>query len=169
MKKAKSKQRGFTLVELILYIGLSAVILSSLGTMINISYQVRARQQVTAEVEQQGTVVTQIVSQIIRNASSITSPVAGASATSAVMAVSDVSKTPTTFSLSGTAFQLTENATVTALTNDQVQVSALSFKNLSAATTPGTVKFQFTLNYTNPGGTPRFTYSKTFYGSASLR
>lgn len=169
MKKEKNKQSGFTLVEIILYIGLSAMLLASLGTLVNVSYQARARQQVMAEVEEQGTAAVQIVSQIIRGASSITLPAAGASASLAEVAVADVSKTPTILSLSGTTLQMAESATVNSLTNTQIEVSALSFKNLSAPTTPGTVKFQFTLSYKNPDSSPRFTYSKTFYGSASLR
>lgn len=170
MKEQKIKnKKGFSLVESVLYIGLAAFLLASLGTLVNLSYKVRARQQVIAEVEQQGLAASQTISQIIRNASSITSPAVGSSAATVVVVVSDVSKTPTTFALSGSNLQITQNTTSTILTNSQVTVSALSFKNLSATGSPGTIKFQFTLNYTNPGGTPQFTYSKTFYGSASLR
>lgn len=169
MIKNKEKQAGFTLIEVVLYIGLSAILLSSLGVLVNVSYQIRARQQVISEVEQQGTAAIQIISQIIRNASSITSPAAGTSATSITLEVPGVIKTPTVFSLSETALQITESTTSTSLTNSRVQASALLFKNLSAASTSGTVKFQFTLDHTNLNSTPQFTYSKVFYGSASLR
>ncbi|HLD17881.1 MAG TPA: prepilin-type N-terminal cleavage/methylation domain-containing protein [Patescibacteria group bacterium] len=169
MEKEKQKQRGFTLVELILYIGLSAFLLSSVGVVMNVSYQTKARQQVITEVEQQGTAALQSISQIIRNASSIISPAAGVSATSVSVNVSDLSKTPTTFFLSDSVLQAVENTIITPLTTTRVQVSAVSFKNLSAVGSPGTVKFQFMVAYNNPGGSPRFVYSKIFYGSASLR
>lgn len=169
MNKENQKLKGFSLIELVLYVGLLAFLLTSLGVLANTSFKTRSRQQVVIEVEQQGMAITQIISQTIRNSSSITLPAAGSSATSVTLTVPDAAKTPTVFSLSGTTFQMIENSTATLLTNTQVQVSDLSFKNLSAVATPGTVKFQFTLSYANSGGTPQFNYSKVFYGSASLR
>ncbi len=170
MEKENQNLKGFTLIEMVLYIGISAVILSALGTMISMSYQIRAKQLIISEVEQQGTEITQIINQTIRNSSSITTPIATASGSSLTLVFADVTKNPTVFDLSGTALFINEGGTgVVALSNSKVQISDLSFSNLSRASTPGTVKFNFTVSYVNPNNYPQYNYSQTFYGSASLR
>ena len=155
---------------MILYVAISAVILSALGTMVNMSYKIRARQQVMSEVEQQGTEITQIINQVIRNSASITTPIATASGSSLTLAFTDVAKNPTVFDLSGTTLRINEGGTgAMSLSNSKVQISALSFSNLTRASTPGAVKFNFTVSYVNPNNYPQYNYSQTFYGSASLR
>ncbi len=155
---------------MILYIGISAVILSALGTMVSMSYKIRARQQVVSEVEQQGTAMVQIINQTIRNSSSVTVPVATATGSSLTLTFTDVTKNPTIFDLSGSTLQISEGGGgAVALSNSKVQISALSFSNLTRPSTPGTVKFNFTISYTNPNNYPQYNYSQTFYGSASLR
>lgn len=55
------------------------------------------------------------------------------------------------------------------LYNSRVTVSNLTFTNLTRAGTPGNVRIQFTLTHINPSGRNEYDFSKTFYGSASLR
>ena len=58
---------------------------------------------------------------------------------------------------------------LTVLTNNRVTVSNLSFQNLSRPGTPGIVSVQFTVNSINPENRQEFNFSKTFYGSMSIR
>jgi hypothetical protein len=74
------------------------------------------------------------------------------------------------FALSGGTITMTEGAgAAVSLTNNLVNVSGLSFSNLSRASTPGTVRIQFTITYINNSGRNEFDYSKTFDSNASLR
>lgn len=164
------KQKGFTLVELLLYLGLAAVLLLVISVFLAMLLQSRVKNQTVAEVEGQGAMVMNLITQTIRNAEGINSPAAGASAASLSLDAAGVSNDPTVFDLSSGTLRIQEGAAApVALTSSQVTASSLSFQNLSRAGTPGTVRVQFTLSYINPSGRNQYNYSKTFYASASLR
>ena len=60
---------GFTLVELLLYVGISSAILLASSLFLATLLESRIKNQTIAEVEQQGLAVMQIITQDIRNAS----------------------------------------------------------------------------------------------------
>lgn len=65
--------------------------------------------------------------------------------------------------------QIKEGAgTITALTNNKVQVSNLSFKNLSRSGTPGSIQVSFTLSRVNLANRNEYEYQKAFIGSAEV-
>lgn len=154
--------KGFTLIELIIYIGLMSIMLLGITSFTKTVLQTRTRSQVIAEVEQQGVQVMQILTQTIRNAASILSPGLGSNNSTLILDVVNPTADPTTFSLSNNSINIQEGGgSLIELTNSRVEVQNLIFQNFSRLDTPGLVKFNFTLNYKN--------YSKAFYGSASLR
>lgn len=55
------------------------------------------------------------------------------------------------------------------LTNNKVQISGLTFKNLTRSGTPGIVQVSFTLSRASSSGRSEYTYQKTFTSSAALR
>ena len=68
------------------------------------------------------------------------------------------------------ALQIKEGAgAALPLTNDHVQVTGLTFKNLSRPSTRGVVQVIFTVSRLNPGGKNEYDYQKTFTGTAALR
>ena len=74
---AKHTQRGFTLIQIALYIAVSSIILfTASGVLINV-LELKEKARVTAEVDQQGQFVMHKVAQLVRNADSITSPTPG--------------------------------------------------------------------------------------------
>ncbi len=165
-----SSQKGFTLVELLLYIGLAAMILIAVVEVTAVVLQARVKYQTVTEVEQQGKQILQIVSQIVRNANSITSPLAGQQGTSATIAVATPAKNPTTIALTGDQLFLTEGfGAPVALHADYLAVSNVQFKNISTAGSSGSVLIRFTLSRRNPANKNEFNYSRTFYGTATLR
>jgi Tfp pilus assembly protein PilW len=77
MKKRKDNykyQSGFTLIELILYVGLASIILSVISAFLFYLLQGQERDQAISDVEQEGAQVMQIITQTIRNADSINNP-----------------------------------------------------------------------------------------------
>lgn len=162
--------RGFTLVELLLYVGISAVMLLIISVFLSSLLQSRIKNQTIAEVDGQGMQVMQTIAQTARNAENITAPSTGASATSLTLDVSTGANDPTVFDLSGGAIRISEGGgSAVPLTNSRVTASALTFQNLSRADTPGTVRIQFTLEAVNPENRNEYGYEKTFIGSATLR
>jgi Tfp pilus assembly protein PilW len=169
LKKSRFNRKGFTLIEFLLYISITSVILTSLSVFLAMTLQSRTKNQTIAEVEQSGAQILSLITQTVRNSQGINSPVAGANSTSLSLDVIDVNQNPTVFSLSGSSFQVVENATVTPLSYSRVVVSNLNFSNFSRGNTPGTIQIEFTLTRENPSGRNEFDYQKTFIGSAGLR
>ena len=141
----RAMRKGFTLIELLLYVSIVGAIIFSVAGFLSLLMQSRVKNQAISEVEQQGVQVMQIITQTGRNTTNINFSSA--------------------FDLSGGAIR--ENAI--ALPNSRVVASNLTFQNLSHTGTPGTIRVQFTLTHINPEGRNEYNYSKTFYGSASLR
>lgn len=163
-------QQGFTLVELLLYVSIAAVLLLSVSIFISILLQARIKNQTVIEVEAQGMQAMQIITQTIRNAENINSPATSTSDSSLSLAFSSSTINPTIFALLANALYITEgNGSPTALTNSHVNISGLSFYNLSRQNTPGVIRIQFTISYINPSGRNEYDYGKIFYATASLR
>lgn len=168
--RQKSNVKGFTLVELVVYISLTSMILLAIASFSKIILESRIRSWVISEVEQQGIQVVQIISQTIRNAEDITSPVSGNTAANLTLDVVDIADDPTVFSLNSNVIEIKEGSDpLISLTNDNVVVRDVVFQNLSRTNTPGIVKFSFVLEYNNQSNRPEYNYSKTFYSSAGLR
>ncbi|EKE15718.1 MAG: hypothetical protein ACD_11C00108G0012 [uncultured bacterium] len=171
MKKTLEKnKKGFTLVEMLLYVAITGVIIFSISIFLSIVLEARVRNRTMAEVEQEGMRVMQIISQVIRNSNVINSPTIGTSAASISLGVVDGAKNPTLFDFSSGVVRMKEGASAyVSLTTSRLVVSNLTFTNLSRVSTPGTIRIQFTLTHTKTDSRDEYDYTRTFYGSASLR
>jgi len=141
--------KGFTLIELLLYVSIVGAMILSVSSFLPLLMESRVKNQTIAEVEQQGIQVMQIVTQAGRNANSI--------------------DFTTSFDLSQGVIIMNDGSGPVALTNSRVVASNLAFQNLSRTDTPGTIRIQFTLTHINPSERNEYDFSKTFYGSATLR
>jgi prepilin-type N-terminal cleavage/methylation domain-containing protein len=166
----KKQKRGFTLIEVLLYMAVSSVIIFTLASVLYILTPAQAKNRTVIEVEEQGLFVTQEIIKRIREAEGVTAPSAGVSAATLTLDTASTSTDPVVFTLSSGVLQLEEaGGGAVSLTNDRVTVSGLSFSNLSKADTPGVVSFEFTLTHINPELRNEFDYEQIFRGSASLR
>lgn len=164
------QQSGFTLLELLLYVVIVGVLLTSIVSFFGTVTEARVKGQTIAEVDQQGTAVMDYITQTARNATSISAPATGGvAAASLTLVVPTAALSPTIFSLNGTTLQVKEGtATAIALTNSEVQVSNLNFKNLTRAGTTGIVQVSFTISRVNSNNHNAFDYQKTFTSSAEI-
>lgn len=167
-----ASEQGYTLIELLLYVVIVGTLLTSMTVFFGTVTESRIKNQSISEVNEQGTAAMELILQTIRNANSITAPAIAASGTSLTLTVPTASSSPTVFQLSGTTLQIQEglspNTTTTALTTDDVQVTGLTFKNLTRSGTPGIVQVSFTLSRTNLTGRNEYDYQKTFTSSAEV-
>jgi len=169
MKKFISK-KGFTLVELLLYIAISSTILMISVLFLQMLLESKVKNQTMSEVEQQGLLVMQLITQTIRNSENITLPTIGVSSNSLTLDVLDVNNDPTIFGLLSDSITIKEGAgEEIPITNSRVIASSLNFHNLSYLDTPGIVNISFTLTYKNPENRQEYNFSKNFYTSAALR
>lgn len=160
-------QRGYTLVELLLYTAITSVLLLSIFLFLSTFLEARAKSRTVTEVELQGTQAMQFMTAAVRNASHIISPATSTSAASLSVATS--SSVATVFDVGTGTLRVAEGSnTPISLTSARVTVSNFTVWNLSTTTSPGTVRLRFTLTYVDTTGRSEFTYSKTFTASASL-
>ena len=162
--------RGVTLIELLLYVGISSTIFMLTSLSLMQSLEARVKNETVAEVEDQGRFVMNRITRAVRNGQSITAPLVGASGTSLTVNVLDGANDPTVFSLSGGTISIALGAGAPMpLTNSRVIASGLNIENRSRAGTGGTVRISFTLSRVNPSGRNEFSYARTFIGSATVR
>lgn len=163
-------RKAYTLIELLLYTGLLAVILSIVSYFLFTSTSAKVKNRTISETEQQGEAAMTIITQAIRNSASINSPATGTNSATLLINVADGTKNPTIFSLSSGTIKSQEGANPTVdLTTSKVVVSNLLFENLSRPSTPGIIKISFTIAYNAPNNRNEYQYSKVFYNSASRR
>ncbi len=162
--------KGYTLIELLLYVGISAGVLLVSTFFLQALFESRIKNQTVDEVEQQGLQVIHLITQTIRNAENITSPIIGSSSSSLTLDVSDIVDDPTIFDMSSGTIRIIEGTgSAISLTNSRVAASSLLFQNLSRLDTPGSIRVSFTLTHVNVSGRQEYEFSKTFYASASVR
>ncbi|HXH27391.1 MAG TPA: type II secretion system protein [Candidatus Acidoferrum sp.] len=166
----RKNQAGYTFIELLLYISIVGTLLTGVTLFFGLAADDRIKNQSTLEVNQQGMAAMEYMTQTIRNATSITTPAAGGSGASLTLVVRTGALSPTVFDLTGTNLEVKEGAgAAVLLTSNDVQISGLTFKNLTRSGTFGIVQVSFTIARTNSGGRPEYSYQKSFVSSVALR
>jgi Tfp pilus assembly protein PilW len=166
----KLNHTGYTLIELLLYSAVISSLLLALTAFFALTSDSRIKNQTINQVDQQGSYVMDNITQTIRNASSITSPAAAASASSLTLVVPTASLSPTVFGLSSGTLQVTEGtSSAVSLTNSNVTLSNLTFTNLTRSGTKGIMRVSFTLTRVNNLNHNEYDYQKTFVSSAEVQ
>lgn len=166
----KEKQHGFTLIELLLYVAMLGVLLSAVAAFFITSVDARIKNQSITEVNEQGSLVMDQLTHIIRNATSISSPAAGTSSAGFSAVVPTGSLSPTVLSLASGTLQLQEGVGVAVpLTNSKVQVTNLTITNLTRPSTSPILQISFTLARVNPASLNSYSYTQTFTTSVGVR
>ncbi|MBI2984049.1 MAG: hypothetical protein HYY50_00230 [Candidatus Kerfeldbacteria bacterium] len=161
---------SFTLIELLLYISLTAIITFSVSSFLVVTIDARVKNQTVAEVEQQGQTAMVMMTQAIRNAQGINSPALGEVTNTLSLDVIEVSKDPTTFTLAAGQLWVQEGvAPAVALTNTRIRVMDMSFIDLSRSSQSRSVRINLVLNYFNTSGRNIHTYTKVFQAAANPR
>jgi type II secretory pathway pseudopilin PulG len=171
MKKLFRNQKGFTLVEMVLYVSLCSMILLALSTFLSFLLGSRVRSQSISEVNQQGFQVMHMMTQTIRNGRSITTPALGGASSTLSVITANALLNPTVFTSASGTMKIKEGSNnYISLTNKRVTVSNLLFENVSSSSsTEKIIRISFTVDYLNLSGRDEYSYTKTFKGSATLR
>jgi hypothetical protein len=152
--------KSFTLIEVLIYVGITAVVGGLLtGILLTVS-QVHQRESAATEVGSQLNFVIQRIGQLTRESSNIEIP-AGVSTSALKLRMKDSAKDPTCISLVNGIIKLAEgpganpgecSPTASDLTNNRVIVNSLNFKKFTAYPGHDTVSIdiQLTYNSQNP-------------------
>lgn len=171
----KTKQSGLTLIELLLYIAIFSVIITAIVSVAISATAQRIRNDVVAEVDYQGEATMSYITQTIRNAQSVNSPIANNSSASISVNTIISANNPTVFDgvSDGSRQRIRTRegspSTDNFLTNNRVTVTGMNFTNRAIIGGRDSISIQFTIQYYNPSGRPELNYQKTFYGGVTLR
>lgn len=140
------KQKGFTLIELVLYAGILSVLLGVLSALFGVIIETQLDSQATSSVDQDGRYVIAKMVYDMRSSSSIVAPAnAGQSANTLQITRNSINYT---YSLNGSNnLVLTNNSTgeVNVLNGSETSVTGLTFQRLGNGGSDDTVRVNFTI------------------------
>lgn len=155
---------GFTIVELLLFLGIAAIMGGTLVSVYIATQETRVRQQGIANVEQRGAQIVETVAKNIRRAEVILSPASGQTGSILALQMGLNNEFPTIVAPngSGNILLIQKTGTATLLTK-AVTMDAFTVTNIGG----DAAVFSFNLTARIPS-VPVSTYTKAFHGSASL-
>lgn len=155
-------KKGFTLIEVILYLLIAGLILFSVMSLLILTLQSRVKNQVIAEVEESGNQIIEVITDNIKNSSSY----ALSSPTEIQL---DVDGNSVVFSFSDGSLNMLEGGESFLINSDDVVLSDFVFSDLSYPDTPGIISISFKVSYINNENRAEYNYERVFSGAASLR
>lgn len=167
--KKKQIQKGFTLIELILYIAIVTILLNALVPFAWNMIEGGVKSATGQEVFTQGQYVADRITFEIRNASDINS----VSSTQISLATANPATNPTIISLNAGVINLKQgSAPPIALNSANTTISSLNFTNYSSSDgNTKNIQFIFTIkaNYSGAGTRQEYNASVQMEGSAEVR
>lgn len=163
MKKIFKKDAGFTLIEILVYIGTLSIIVSALSFFIVWSVHSTNKAKAMREALYNTRRSIEIMTHEIREAKSISSE----SNTTHIY----LENTTTTefYLVASTLYQKTGSLEPVALTSNNVEVNNLEFKQVATATSTPSIQISLTINYKNPVNLPEYGASVNTTSTVSLR
>lgn len=152
---------GFTLLETLLYIAITATMLGGLVTFMTLLTQARVKDQAMTEVTGSGIQLLQFITQAVRNAAgiSVVNP--------STLLISDAIGNQFSIVFADDAVNMESNQTTTPLTSNKVVVENLAFTPISGQTL--SIQIGLTLKHLNPSQRAESSFSQTWYAAATLR
>jgi Tfp pilus assembly protein PilW len=122
------KTQGFTLIELILYVGLTSILIAILSQVFLATLGVRLESQNTTSVTVDSRYILTRLTYDIRRAGTIIAPAEGVSAQGLTLMIPEAGGEATyTYALDGNNLMLSTASDVSQLNSDGSQVEAISF------------------------------------------
>jgi len=161
------RAKGFTLVELMIYIGLISIVLT-LVTSFSISIaRLRDEAYVMEEIGYNSRTVIGIISEKVRESGRIDLPQNG-NATGTLQFAADVSASPDRIDLIDKAIYLTSfSGEFQRLTDNSVEVTSLSFMNTASSSKKANIEISFEMKGSNSGQAGN--YAQKYETSVSMR
>jgi len=161
---------GFTLIEFIIYIAIIGGMLTLItGFLWNIVFG-NIKEAAFQEVQQNARFALTKITQEIKKAKGINSPLHGESPTNSLsLIMADSNLDPTIFEVIDGKLRIRQgSAQPNELISDQVIVSSLQFTNLSYEDTPGTIRIELTIDHLDPEGQSYYQASINLNSTVSL-
>ncbi len=166
LKLHKTKHQAFTLIEVLIYSGITAIVLGSLLSYIFLVSSVRNKNYIREEIQSNLRIALNFISKEIRAADGIVLPVKGSS--SPILKLTSLS-TQTTFFLSKGQIFITKNGTSTPITSNQIYVSDINFSNLSISEKKDIINIKLSASNLDSVSSVDYKYNLTLHTSTQKR
>jgi len=159
---SKDYSKGFTLVELLIYIAIFSIFSIFLVSILSTFTRVQVRQMSVNEVNHQINFVSSIIQEMVKNSSLINMP-DGVVTSSINLRMASSSLDPTIIYASGTAiYMLQGNNSPVMLTDSNVNVSNFSAIKYPSGGGSYIIQVNLSLSYNNPNPASQFSQSLQF-------
>lgn len=171
MNIEKTNQKGFTLIETIIYIAIIGVVVAS---FVNFGFSIagsRSKTYSAQEVHANAREIMAIITDRVRSAENIN---VGASTFDShpgvlSLAMADEAKNPTLIYLDNESIKMTEGlGNALDLSSNKIKISNLIFSNLTPQSKRNSVRINLTINYDAPEKT-EFSYTQSLQTAVSVR
>lgn len=160
-------KRGFTLIETILFVAVSAVVVYAVAILQAAIVENDARTYAKVTTDSSAAHMMYILTDALRRADSVTEPAQGTASSELVLEFDDGELNPTRFFVEEGILYMEEGAAAPiSLTSSDVEIRAIQFENRSAVPDFDSVHFEFDAAFRNEGR-PVQEYHQTYYGGAS--
>lgn len=166
--------RGFTLVELLIYIAIFAFLAVGFVSFSIALSNVKAKALVSSEVQSNGRVALGLITQRIKSANGVNLGTSAFGVDPGVLSLSMASST-----LNPTIIDLDQNdgrvrikeglQPSVFVTSDSVKVTNFMFTNLSSLSSRENIRVEMNIEYDNPSGDVEYQFSQNLRSAASLR
>lgn len=170
-------KKGFTLTEILVYIGVLAIIILAASSFFLWVTNVNSKNKAEREVADNIRRVMEVMNYEIKEASAIYTPTSRFSTTSGQLSLETTNnlsagetKTYIDFYLCGTQLCLKkESQNPIAITNSHVKVTGLTFEQIAATSTTPSIRINLKIDYATPSSRPEYQASFNATSAISLR
>lgn len=134
---------AFTIVELILFMGIASIMSGTIIPMLVNATESRQRQDAIALVEQNGQQILQAITTEVRNAERIIAPTSGSSGLILTLQHKEEEKNPTIFALSNGTVVMIQGRNKSILSSPLVGVTSFAIDNTSNSDRGGSIAIVF--------------------------
>ena len=151
-------EKGFTLIETLIYVGIFSIVALSLTGILWNTLRVNSNQQAANEVDENLRYIMSVLGEKVRSSTMVDT------ATSSTLVLKNSSYEDITFSVTGGALYLQEGGALSvALTSNKVTVDSLTFNKIEMAGAKDGVRVDITLSYNSDK--PELAFSKNLISS----
>src|SRR3990167_3769099 len=170
MKKyVLTNQRGFTLIEILLYMALSTILVVLIGGIGANVFSGFVKVKAAEELRYNTQFVTEKIRDLVSQADSISTPVAGESSSALTLRMSDVSKDPTVIEVVDGRVTLLEGVgELQFISGTDVDVFGVEFSNITYDEGVGSLRVILEMGLRNPEDRTIYFASSTIYTTVNL-
>jgi hypothetical protein len=162
--------KGVTLVEMILYISLSAFVLLISGAFTTRILLQKEKLTAMIVVTQNADFVIEHLRASIRSAQRVSTPLVGASAGTLTLETNASTTGPINFSVvNGVLLEQDGSSVPFALSSNEVQVTAMQFQNVAYPNAPDAIRISLTLQYADADSRAEYIFAQDFFTTEVVR